>query len=281
MPGFKRNSNSRSGNFNLRSDKSAKPVLRIGNSNADADTASIRFVKNSASPSGSVHASVGPSVGTDASDVIGAIDFYSDNDNGDQLNWGRIRCESIQVTDGSENASMIFTTQAYGDAGGLLESARTNPMVGTTTVLGFGTRRPTLILASGTTLTLQPEHSGIIVHLNDAFSSGMTITLPDDSGANGGFWCTIFIGVTQTGALTIQSAADDDLMLGAIHAISSAAKADAFAADGSSHDKITMDANNKGRMAGTVIHCYLMGADKWLVEGHTICTGTPADPWAD
>jgi hypothetical protein len=269
------------GNVTARSAVTEKPRLSLNNLNADATSASLRFVKNSSSPSGSVHASLGPATGVEASDVLGSIDFYGRNDNDDNMQWGRIRCESMRVTDGSENASIIIGTKVFGDAGGVIECARTNPMVGTNAAIGFGHRRPFHILQSGTALTLQPEHSGMVLHIADAFTSGMTITLPNDTGGNGGFFCTIFIGTTQTGTLTIQTAADNDLFLGCMHSISAAAKADAFPADGSTHDKIVLDANNKGRMAGSVIHCYLMGADKWLIEGHLICTGTPADPWAD
>ena len=282
MAGFNRRSRTaRSGNFTVRSKGASEPRISINNVNDDANPASIRFVKNSSSPSGSAHASLGPSTGVEASDILGAIDFYGKNTNGDSMQWGRIRCESMRVTDGSENASIIIGTKVFGDAGGVIECARTNPMVGTNAAIGFGHRRPFHILQSGTALTLQPEHSGMVLHIADAFTSGMTITLPNDTGGNGGFFCTIFIGTTQTGTLTIQTAADNDLFLGCMHSISAAAKADAFPADGSTHDKIVLDANNKGRMAGSVIHCYLMGADKWLVEGHLICTGTPADPWAD
>tara|TARA_Y100000593_G_scaffold16118_1_gene31918 strand:- start:12471 stop:13316 length:846 start_codon:yes stop_codon:yes gene_type:complete len=281
MGRFQSSKSSIRGGATIRSAKSDKPIVKIVNRNADETPGSLRFTKNSSSPSGSVHASLGPATGVEASDVLGSIDFYGRNSNDDELRWSRIRCESMNVTDGSENASIIVTTKLQGDSGAELENARTNPMVGTTATGGWGHRRPRYILDSGTTLTLQPEHSGLIVHVADAFSSGMTITLPDDAGANGGFFCTIFIGTTQTGTLTIQTAADNDLFLGCMHSISAAAKSDAFPADGSSHDKIVLDANNKGRMAGSVIHCYLMGTDKWLVEGHLITTGTPNDPWAD
>ena len=281
MGRFQSSKSSIRGNVTIRSGQSDKPVLQVVNKNADATPSSLRLSKNSSSPSGSVHATLGPSTGVEASDVVGSIDFYGKNDNADALQYGRIRCESMRVTDGSENASIIIGTQVFGDSGGIIECARTNPMVGTSAAIGFGHRRPFHSLASGTTFELQPEHSGMIVHLNNAFSSGMTITLPNDTGGNGGFFCTIFVGTTQTGTLTIQTNADDDLMLGAVHSISSAGSADAFRADGSTHDKLVIDANNKGRMAGTVVHCYLMGADKWLVEGHMSCTGTPASPWAD
>jgi hypothetical protein len=119
------------------------------------------------------------------------------------------------------------------------------------------------------------------VALTNAFSSGMTITLPPAEANNIGFSCTIFVAVTQTGTLKIQSDADGDSMYGGIRAISSAAKSDLFpsAADGS-NDAIVMDANNKGRMVGTYLTFTLVGATAWMVQAHTSCTGTPADPWA-
>ena len=137
------------------------------------------------------------------------------------------------------------------------------------------------VLNSGTTYSVPARRSGIIVALTNAFSSGMTITLPAANISNLGFSCTIFVAVLQTGTLKIQSKADGDSMYGGIRAISSAAKTDFFpsAADGS-NDAIVIDANNKGRGVGTMLTFTLVGATAWMVEAHTNCTGTPADPWA-
>ena len=146
---------------------------------------------------------------------------------------------------------------------------------------GAPARRFRKRLSSGTTYTVPARASGVIVALTNAFSSGMTITLPPASSGNIGFYCTIFVAVIQTGTLKIQSAADGDSMYGGIRAISSAAKADFFpsAADGS-NDAIVIDAGNKGAGVGTYFIFTLVGVDKWMVQAHTNCTGTPADPWA-
>jgi hypothetical protein len=276
-----------------RSQQSEKPILTLNNVNTDMSGSTLRFVKNSSNPSGSVSGSVGYSSGDEA-DILGTIDWWGQNVNvgtpapsqtaKDKLRYGRIRCESTNVQDGSENGSIIITTKTYGDMGGTdIECARTNPMVGTTPGIGFGHRRPAVNVTSGTTLTIMPEHSGMMFLLRNAFSSDLTITLPDDNGLYTGIFYTIFIGVDITGDLAIQTAASGDLFLGAIRATSTTAnKTDIFpVVVGDAKDKLLFDADTKGRLAGSVYHFTLVGSDKWLVEGHALTTGaSPANPWS-
>jgi hypothetical protein len=249
----------------LRSTGSAGPVFHVKNINDNADAASLRMTKTSASPADG--------------DAIGSIDFYGKNDNGDELQWAQIQAIVGDASDGSENGSVVFKTMTFGDSGGLIECARMNPMTGSSGTVGFGHRRPVINLNSSNAHTIEATHSGMIYHLRNAFASGITMTLPADTGANSGFFCTIFIGTNITGTFKIATAADGDTMHGAVHAVSTAAgKGDVFR-PGASDDNLTADADTKGRLEGSVYHCTLAGSGKWLIEGHAVCSGTPVDPF--
>jgi hypothetical protein len=252
----------------LNSATSARPRLNITNTNADAASGALRFIKNGSSPADD--------------DVVGTISFLSENDTAEEKEYGQIKTIIGDASNETENGSLIISSFAYGDNGGLTEVARTNPMVGTQATIGFGHRRAAYNVSSGTALTLLPEHSGMIVNLRNAFSSNFTITLPDDTGLYTGLFYTIFISVDITGDLAIQTAASGDMFLGAIRATSTTAnKTDIFPVVlGDAKDKLLFDADTKGRLAGSVYHLTLMGTDKWLVEGHALTTGnTPANPW--
>ena len=88
---------------------------------------------------------------------------------------------------------------------------------------------------------------------------------------------------TFTGTWKIASAADGDLMFGAYQVVSIAAaqEADVFAADGTGNDNIVIDADNKGRQAGSWFEFFLMGENEWVVRGETYCTATPTTGWSD
>ena len=142
-------------------------------------------------------------------------------------------------------------------------------------------KRPVMELSSGTTKTLSGGDSGSIIMINNAFSSGFTLTLPEDTAANIGFHCTVLIAVTQTGTFKIATANDGDRMFGAIHAQNtSAANAHVFNPGGAS-DNLVFDADTKGRLAGSVYRITYVAANKILVEGHAVGSGTLATPFSN
>ena len=150
---------------------------------------------------------------------------------------------------------------------------------------GLGFRRPVVVLDSGTSYTLTGDQSGVLVVLNDAFSSGIQINMPADTAANIGFTCTIVIAVDQTGTFKIATAANGDIIYGAIRtqtltSSNHGAKDEAFQGGGS-FDNLIFNADVEGRMAGSVYHVTIAASNVLFVEGHGIRTGqTPTTPWS-
>ena len=78
----------------IESSTSAKPVLTITNTNADANGATLKFNKNGASPA--------------TSDVIGNIDFLSEDAGNAATTYGRIQGTIVDVTAGGEQGGIDF-----------------------------------------------------------------------------------------------------------------------------------------------------------------------------
>ena len=272
MGSFRKSRKNLSGNLTVKSGTSLRPRLTISNRNNDDKSASIRFIKNTTSPSGS---------GEFTGDDLGRIDFFGKNSADENIAYAQIKAVSTNVADGAENGSIVLTTsQGLSGFGSFnVEVARANPMVATTPTFGFGFKRPVFILTGVTSFDLEPKHSGMLIHLNDTFSSNITINLPADNTLDSGIFFTIFIGTSITGTFKIATEADGDTMFGAIRAISTNGSADVFQA-GSSDDNIIADADTKGRLEGSVYHCTLAGNQKWLVEASVSATGTPVSAWS-
>ena len=78
----------------IESSTSAKPVLTITNTNADATGATLKFNKNGSSPA--------------TSDVIGNIDFLSEDAGNAATTYGRIQGTIVDVTAGGEQGGIDF-----------------------------------------------------------------------------------------------------------------------------------------------------------------------------
>ena len=78
----------------VESSTSAKPVLTITNTNADATGATLKFNKNGSSPA--------------TSDVIGNIDFLSEDAGNAATTYGRIQGTIVDVTAGGEQGGIDF-----------------------------------------------------------------------------------------------------------------------------------------------------------------------------
>jgi|TARA_R110000824_G_scaffold235915_1_gene424703 hypothetical protein len=130
------------------------------------------------------------------------------------------------------------------------------------------------------TYAIGEAENGHTLALNRA--GGITLTLPPDTLPVG--WnIKMVVLTTFTGTWKIATAADGDLMFGAYQVVSVAAaqEADVFAADADSNDNIVIDADNKGRLAGSWFEFFLMGENEWVVRGETYCTATPTTGWSD
>jgi hypothetical protein len=80
--------------ISIESSTSEKPVLQLLNTNADANGSTIKFNKNGASVADS--------------DVIGNVDFVSEDDGGNVHTYGRIRGTVVDMTGGQEEGSIEF-----------------------------------------------------------------------------------------------------------------------------------------------------------------------------
>ena len=108
----------------IDSGTSDKPVLEIQNTNADANPATLKFNKNSASPADN--------------DEVGEIDFYADDDGGASDLLAKILVTQTDVTATEEDAKIDFKvrvagslkTMTWGNAAGLvLPNDSTNGIV--------------------------------------------------------------------------------------------------------------------------------------------------------
>ena len=82
--------------LHMRSSVTQQPELRLENTNADAQEAVIRFMKNTASPA--------------ASDDIGLIRFEGENDAGGNHLYGYILGQMLDVSDTAEAGEILFFT---------------------------------------------------------------------------------------------------------------------------------------------------------------------------
>ena len=146
---------------------------------------------------------------------------------------------------------------------------------------GLGSKRPVKVLSSGTTYVLKGRESGILLVLNNAFSSGFTITLPADTAANIGFTCTIFVATNISGTLSINAADDADVMFGGMKLLRTSTGASRAFQPGAAVDGLTIDANTKGRLEGSVFDITIAAANVITVEGRGVFSGTAATAFAD
>ena len=138
------------------------------------------------------------------------------------------------------------------------------------------------------TKTLTAADTGTTFLMNRA--GGIVITLPT---AAAGLHYKFIIGTTFTGTFSIDAAAAVDIFTaGSTIVISdkdapSTVSLKQFHADGSDDDKMTMDADTKGRFVGGVIDCLGIATGGqgsatavWQMNGFTFGDGTLATPFA-
>lgn len=78
--------------FSIESSTSEKPIVSILNTNADANGASLKLNKNGSSPA--------------TNDVVGNIDFISEDADNNVTTFGRIQSTIVDVTAGGEEGGL-------------------------------------------------------------------------------------------------------------------------------------------------------------------------------
>ena len=147
--------------------------------------------------------------------------------------------------------------------------------------------------ASSVSLTVD-THAGRIVH-NDA-AGAVTYTLPatnanSDSAiagpgadlnnlSNVGAKFEIFNSITKTGDLVVQVANATDVMIGSALFIDDSSDNVVGFETASTSDTITLNGSTTGGLAGTIITCKAIGANRWGVQVNTGGTGDAATPFS-
>ncbi len=88
------------GDITNSSSTSAKPILTIKNTNADANSSELQFYKLSASPADN--------------DNVGVINFYGNDDGENKTLFGKILVESTDVTNGTEDGKITLYSMKAG-----------------------------------------------------------------------------------------------------------------------------------------------------------------------
>jgi hypothetical protein len=161
---------------------------------------------------------------------------------------------------------------------------------------------PASVVEITASTTLSPEaHGGRIISVGGSLAAALTLTLPainvstnpTTSGPgqdpntlnNEGVVYTIWVPTTiSTSSLKIgTTSGSSDLYVGAVMSIDSdtSGAVVAFSANGSSNDFINLNGTTTGGVAGTWIQIVAIAADKYMVTGNVIGSGTVATPFAD
>ena len=144
--------------------------------------------------------------------------------------------------------------------------------------LALGIHRNVILSSEGATRTLLAKESGSLVVFDVAGAT--TFTLPTPVA---GMTFDFATAITGTGTWTISSALSSQFMTGGVQIGSETLleSADSFAANGSSHYRIVMDADTKGRIkGGGVVRCVALSSTLWHVSGWLVGAGTLATPFA-
>ena len=140
------------------------PLLRLKNSNADANGAILRF-ENSAAADGS------------DDDYLGTLSFYGEDDGTpSDTEYAKIEAQAVDVSSGAETGNLIITSMSGSTA---TEVARTNPEspLANHFCAGLGHKLPVFGVQADRTLTA--AMSGMIIVL--PAGAARTITLPADT----------------------------------------------------------------------------------------------------
>ena len=167
---------------------------------------------------------------------------------------------------------------------------------------GIYQQGPASVVEITASTTLSPSaHGGRIIAVGGTLAAALTLTLPAintssnpvTSGPgqdpntlnNEGVVYTIWVPTTiSTSSLKIgTTSGSSDLYVGAVMSIDSdtSGAVVAFSANGSSNDFINLNGTTTGGVAGTWVQIVAIAADKYMVSGNVIGSGTVATPFAD
>ena len=167
---------------------------------------------------------------------------------------------------------------------------------------GLYQQGPASIVAITASTTLSPEdHGGRIISVGGTLAADVVLTLPainttanpvtsgpgqDPSTVNNqGVVYTIWVPTTiATSSLKIGvTAASGNLYLGTIFGIDTDTSNAlvAYTANGSSNDFINFNGGTTGGVAGTWVEIFAIAANKYMVNGIALGSGTVATPFAD
>jgi hypothetical protein len=165
---------------------------------------------------------------------------------------------------------------------------------------GIYQQGPASVVDITTSTTLTPEaHGGRIIAVGGSLAAALTLTLPvintsansitsgpgqDPSTANNeGVVYTIWVPTTiSTSSLKIFSPSTN-LFIGSLMSIDTDTSGAmvGFTANGTSNDFINLNGTTTGGVAGTRIQIVAVAANKYMVTGVLLGSGTVATPFAD
>lgn len=167
---------------------------------------------------------------------------------------------------------------------------------------GIYQQGPASVVAITSSTTLDPvSHGGRIISVGGTLAANVTLTLPtidttanpttsgpgqDPSTANNqGVTYTIWVPTTiATSSLKIgTTSGSSDLFIGTVLSVDSDSSGAmvGFSANGSSNDFINLNGGTTGGVAGTWIQIFAIAANKYMVTGVVVGSGTVATPFAD
>ena len=167
---------------------------------------------------------------------------------------------------------------------------------------GFYSQGPATVVAITASTTLNPtDHGGRILSIGGSLAANVVLTLPtintsanpvtsgpgqDPSTANNqGVTYTIWVPTTiSTSSLKIgTTSGSSDLYVGTVISVDSDSSGAVvgFSANGSSNDFINLNGTTTGGVAGTWIQIVAIAANKYMVTGNVIGSGSVATPFAD
>ncbi len=167
---------------------------------------------------------------------------------------------------------------------------------------GIYQQGPASVVAVTSSTTLNPvDHGGRIISVGGSLAAAVTLTLPtinttanpttsgpgqDPSTANNqGVVYTIWVPTTiSTSSLKIgTTSGSSDVYIGTVISVDSDSSGAVvgFTANGSSNDFINLNGGTTGGVAGTWIQIVAIAANKYMVTGVILGTGTVATPFAD
>jgi hypothetical protein len=165
---------------------------------------------------------------------------------------------------------------------------------------GLYQQGPASVVTITASTTLSPsDHGGRIISIGGSLAAALTITLPtintssnpttsgpgqDPSTANNqGVLYTIWVPTTiSTSALKI-FAPSTNLFIGSVLSIDTdtSGATVGFTANGTTNDYINLNGSTTGGVAGSWVQIFAIAANKYMVKGTLLGSGTVATPFAD